>query len=222
MRNWLIAALVGAVLAVAATPLRAADDHDKKDADHGGHGHAKPVGVEKGLFVGAIETSLWTIVVFFTLFFVLRRFAWGPIVAGLNKREQSIAQDKREADLARQEAASMRDKLSAEMAKANAEIRGMMDKARADAQQTAADELAKGKADLAAERDRLHRELGIAEDQVRKAVIDDAAKLATLISAKTIKKHLTEGDHRALMDEALREFRAAASKRKGDLENATA
>src|SRR5437660_5813793 len=104
MRNWLIAALVGAVLAVAAAPVHAADEHDKpkdkqadkaKDAGHGGHGdHDKKVaGVGSGLFVGAIETSLWTIVVFVILFLVLRRFAWGPIVAGLNKREQSIAQD---------------------------------------------------------------------------------------------------------------------------------
>jgi len=221
MRNWLIAALVCAALAVAAAPLHAADDKPE-GGEHGGHADAKVVGVPKGLFVGAIETSLWTIVVFVILFFVLRRFAWGPIVTGLNKREQSIAQDKRDADLARQEAASMRDKLSAEMARANAEIRAMLDKARADAQQTAAEELAKGKADLAAERDRLHRELGIAEDQVRKGIIDDAAKLATLISAKTIKKHLTEDDHRALVDEALREFRAAAEKRKGELENAGA
>jgi F-type H+-transporting ATPase subunit b len=232
MRNWLVAALVGAVLAVAAAPVCAQNEHDKpkdkeadkaKDAGHGGHGghDQKVAGVGKGLFVGAIETSLWTVVVFIILFFVLRRFAWGPIVAGLNKREQSIAQDKREAELARQEAASTRDKLAAEMARADAEVRAKLDKARADADALAADREAQSKATLVAERDRLHRELGIAEEQARKAIIDDAARLATLISAKTIKKHLTEADHRALVDEALHDFRAAAQKRKGDLESAT-
>ena len=153
---------------------------------------------------------------------VLRAFAWKPIVEGLNKREQTIAQDKREADLAKQEAAQMRDRLSGEMARANAEIRTMMDKARADAQQTAADEMARGKADLASERDRLYREVAITRATSEKEATDYVSKLAVLISAKTIRKHLTEQDHRALLDEALREFRAAAEARKSDLEKATA
>jgi F-type H+-transporting ATPase subunit b len=213
MRNWLSAAIACTILAVTCGALYAAGDHGEKKP---------PMGVEKGLFVGAIETSLWTIVVFFTLFFVLRRFAWGPIVTGLNKREQSIAQDRREADLAKQEAAAMRDRMAAEMARADAEVRAKLDKVRTDADALAAEREAQSKADVAAQKARLQHEMSIAEEQVRKAVMDDAAKLATLISAKTIKKHLTEADHRALVDEALNDFRAAAQKRKSDLENATA
>lgn len=221
MRNWLIAAVVCAVLGMAlVAPASAADSHGDAKAEPQAKG--KPIGVEKGLFIGAIETTLWTIVVFLVLFFVLRAFAWKPIVEGLNKREQTIAHDKRDAELAKQEAAQMRERLAAEQAKAAAEVRAMIDKARADAQQTAADELARGKTELATERERMYREVGIARDAMQKEVFDNGAKLAALLSAKAIKKQLTEHDHRALLDEALREFRAAADARKHDLENATA
>jgi F-type H+-transporting ATPase subunit b len=174
------------------------------------------------LFKGAIDLSIYTIIVFLVLFAILRAFAWKPIAAGLDARENAIARDKHEADLARQEAASTRDKLTAQMAQADAEVRAKMDKARTDAEALAADRAAQSKAELAAERERLYRELGISRDQAMKEVLDSGAKLAVLVSAKTIKKHLTEQDHRALLDEALREFRAAAEKRKSDLENATA
>jgi F-type H+-transporting ATPase subunit b len=174
------------------------------------------------LFKGWIDLSVYTIIVFLILFFILYKYAWGPIATGLDAREQSIARDRHEADHAKKEAGQMRDRLTAERAKADAEIRAMLDKARADAQQTAAEELARGKADLATERERMYREVGIARDAMQKEVYDNGVTLATLISAKTIKKQLNEHDHRALIDEALHEFRAAAQARKSDLEAATA
>lgn len=213
MRNWLIAAVACAVLATAAAPACAKDE---KEGEH------KRVGVSKGLFVGAIETTLWTVVVFLVLFVVLRAFAWKPIVAGLNQREQTIAHDKQEADRARREAEQMRSELAAEKARADADVRAKMDKARADADALVAAREAEGKAALAAERERLYREIGIARDAAQKEVFDQGAKLAALLSAKTIKKQLSDDDHRALLSEALAEFRAAATSRKQDLENATA
>ena len=36
------------------------------------------------------DLGLWTIVVFLLLFFVLRKLAWGPMLEGLKKREESI------------------------------------------------------------------------------------------------------------------------------------
>jgi F-type H+-transporting ATPase subunit b len=150
----------------------------------------------------------------------LYRFAWGPILAGLNKREQSIARDKHDAEAARKEAAEMRTRLEAEMARAQAEIRQMIDRARQDAQATANEELARGKTELQAERQRLMNDVSVERDHALKTIWTQAATVATLISAKAIKKNLTEADHRSLVDEALNEFRAAAATRKGEVEEA--
>lgn len=221
MRSWFWAGVVWAVvaLAVPAGPLFAADP------PHKGDGHSakeKIVGVEKGLFKGAIEVSLWTILVFVLLFTVLRAYAWGPIRDGLDKRERSIAHDKEEAVKAKQEADELRKQLQAEMAKAQDEVRQMMDKARADAAQTAADELARGKQALAEERDRLRKELQISTDDALTKIWQSSAQLATLISTKVIHKQLSYDDHRALVNEALAEFRQSAQGRKDQLESARA
>lgn len=169
------------------------------------------------LFKGALDLTIWTIVVFLILFLILRAYAWGPIREGLDRRERSIAHDKMEAVRAKQEADALRVRLDQELARANDQIRQMMDKARQDASAVAADEIARGKAELQAEKDRLQRDLKTRELQMEQALTARTAALATLISAKVVKKSLREEDHRALLDEALNELQAAARGRRDDL-----
>lgn len=214
MRGWFVIAVVSVVLATASPVLAAADPHAQKDGDM--------LGVESGLFKGAIEVSLWTILVFLVLLSVLRRYAWGPIREGLDRREHAIAHDKQEAIKAKQEADSLRATLDAKMKEVNEQIRTMMDKARLDAQQTATEELARGKAELTAERERMMRELRISTDDALHKIWEQGVGLATLISSKAVRKQLSESDHRSLLNEALAEFRSAATERKDNLESARA
>jgi F-type H+-transporting ATPase subunit b len=174
------------------------------------------------IFQGALDLTIWTIVVFVILFYILRTYAWGPIREGLDKREQSIAHDKLEAVRAKQEADALRAKLDQELARANEQVRQIMDKARQDAEALAAQEVARGKAELQAEKDRLLRDLKAQEAQMEQALTARTAALATLISAKVVKKSLGEEEHRALLDEALAEFRTAARSRVDDLTSARA
>jgi F-type H+-transporting ATPase subunit b len=187
----------------------------------GEHHGAKPEG-DLDVFKGGVELTIWSIVVFLILFLLLSKYAWPQIREGLEKREQAIAHDKHEAVKAKQEADALRRQLAAKMAEVHDEIRQMMDKARADAQATAAEELARGRAEVAADRERLKRELQISSDDALHKMWDQAARLATLISAKAIHKQLQYDDHRALLNEALAEFRQAAEGRKQDLESARA
>jgi F-type H+-transporting ATPase subunit b len=60
---------------------------------------------------------------------------------------------------------------------------------------------------IQADRERLRREMDIAKDQALKELWEQAAQLATLISAKAISRNLTVDDHRRLIDEALTEMR---------------
>ena len=60
--------------------------------------------------------------------------------------------------------------------------------------------------EIGAERERLHREVGMARDQALKDIWEHTARLATLVSAKTIKRDLGIDDHRRLVDEAVAEL----------------
>jgi F-type H+-transporting ATPase subunit b len=180
------------------------------------------MGAPEGLFKGAIELSLWTIVVFVLLLLVLRQFAWGPILEGLRTREEGIARDKAEAEHARRLAAEVRQRAEEELARVLAQNTELVNKAKQDAAAQAAEELARGRTDLQGERDRLRRELAIERDQALADMLAKTANLATLISRKVIGRDLSHDDHHRLLDEALAEFRAAGMKRVEDLESARA
>src|SRR5262245_20168076 len=98
-------------------------------AQEGGHRDGGHKEGEIDLFKGALDLTIWTIVVFLLLFFILGKFAWPQIMSGLQQREETIAKDKHEATLARQEADDLRLKLKQEAEKAQDRIRQMIDKA---------------------------------------------------------------------------------------------
>jgi F-type H+-transporting ATPase subunit b len=219
MRRCLLIGLVLTALALAfpAPLLAATAEHEgEKAKDHGAQ-KKKKHGVEEGLFKGALELSIWTIVVFLVLLAILRRYAWGPILAGLKQREDGIARDRAEADLARKEAARAREELDKRMKEVNAEISRMLAKAHQDAQATVAEDVARNKAELQAERDRAYRDLAVARDQALEEIHGHTANLATLIAGKAIGKQVNADDHRTLVAEALDEFRAGKA-RPGDTE----
>lgn len=153
------------------------------------------------------DLGLWTIVVFVLLYLILRKAAWGPMLEALRRREETIRGAVDEARIARAETEKVRAEFKAQMDKAYAEIPKMMDEARRDAQQLAEDLRAKAQADIQTERQRLRREIDTATDQALKTLQDFAVNLATRISAKVLKRAISQEDHRRLVDEALAEIR---------------
>src|SRR5438132_1056093 len=70
--------------------------------------------------------GLWTIVVFLILLLVHRKYAWGPMLEGLQRREHNIHATLAEAQQARQEAQRVQAELQAEMDRAAENVRQIM------------------------------------------------------------------------------------------------
>jgi F-type H+-transporting ATPase subunit b len=189
----------------------ASDEHEKTGAastqDHKGGDEGPPIFTPV-----RIDLAVWTLVVFLLLLFVLSKYAWNPMLGALQKREENIRSAIDEAQRARDEAHQIREQLSTERAKIAEEARAAIEAARKDAQQLRETMLGQAKADIQGERDRLHREIDSARDQALKQLWDQTAQLATLISAKAIRRQLTPDDHRRLVDEALADLRSAGDK----------
>lgn len=160
-----------------------------------------------------LDLGIWTIVVFVLLLLLLRRLAWGPMLEGLQRREQNIRAAREEAERARDEAQRLRADLQAEMDRAAEKVAGLMDGARRDAQRATDEMLGKAREEIQKERERLHREIGVARDQALQEIWNQTAQLATLISAKAIRRQLDANDHRRLVDEAIGELREAGHER---------
>jgi len=162
-----------------------------------------------------IPLGIWSIVVFVILLVVLKKYAWGPILEGLQKREHNIESAVRDAQQARDEAQRLRDQLQSEINHAHEKVRDILDEGRRHAQETTDEMIAKARTEIQAERDRLRREIEMARDQALQELWKQTAHLATMISAKAIRRQLTEEDHRRLVDEALTELQGAGKAGRG-------
>ena len=137
------------------------------------------------LLTPALGTVVWASIAFLVVLFVLRRFAWGPILSALNDREASIAGALNEAEKVRKEmeelAASNENQLKearAERDRMLREAREMADKLVADAKNTAREAADK---EVAAAKDAiaLERKAAIAElkSEVGNISLDIAERL---------------------------------------------
>jgi F-type H+-transporting ATPase subunit b len=159
------------------------------------------------------DLGLWTIVVFVLLLYVLRRLAWKPWLDATERREQAIKGALLEAQRAREEGQKLREQFQGEMDRASEKVRDLMDEARRNAQRATDEMLGKGRSEIQKERERLHREIGMARDQALQEIWNQTAQLATLISTKAIRRQLSPDDHRRLVDEAIAELRQAGTER---------
>ncbi len=78
--------------------------------------------------------SFWTLIVFFIALWVLSKYAWKPIPEGLQKREDHIAGQIAEAQQKNDEARRLLADYEKKLADAAAEVRGLIEQGRRDAE----------------------------------------------------------------------------------------
>ena len=158
------------------------------------------------------DLTIWSIVIFLILFVVLKKYAWTPILEGLTKREKSIEDAIEEAKRTRAEMARHKADFERQLAEANQQIPRLMDEARRAADQLRDEMRANANAEIQEERQRLRRDIEVAKDQALQDIWNQAANLATLISAQVIGRSLSGDDHRRLVDDALKEIEGLSAK----------
>jgi len=179
----------------------AAPEHDPA---HPAEGHAS-----KSIFPQTYDLGVWSLIVFLILLGLLWKYAWGPMLQGLQKREEDIHSAIEEAHKTREEAHKLHEQLQAEMAQAAQKVRGMLDDARCDSEQAKAEMIASARTEIQTERERLHREIQVETDQALQSLWTRAAELATQVSAAALGRQIDGDGHRRLIDEALAELKTA-------------
>jgi F-type H+-transporting ATPase subunit b len=207
MRNWTW--LVVAILAVVlwARPVSAEAPAGDKHGAATEDAHGGKIDVADKFGLKRYDLGIYTLIVFGLLVFILGRFAWGPMMRGLDKREATLRKSHDDAEAARDEARKALAEIQARLAKTTDDVRAMLDEARRDAQVVKDQMKADAGAEAQAERDRMRREIETARDQALKEIYEQSVMLAALVSTKAIKRELTPSDHARLLDEALADLR---------------
>jgi F-type H+-transporting ATPase subunit b len=202
----LLLAVGGACIPDAAS---AAASAEHGHGDHIGHANAdadleNPAEFKKSL-------ALWSLIVFLILMAILGKFAWGPIVAGLEKREARIAENIASAERAAEDARRLIADYEAKLAGAADQVRAMLDEARRDAEHTKDQIIAEAKAAAQLEHDRQMRELRTATDQALKMLSETFADQAVDLAGRIIREKLNAKDHDRLVKEAVAKFAQSPS-----------
>jgi F-type H+-transporting ATPase subunit b len=190
--------------AVATLVLSAGMAQAKESAEAGGHGES--AGGLSFLQLERYDLGIFTLIVFGLLLLVLQRFAWPQISEGLKKREESISGARDEAQKVLKDAEDLRARLKEDLAKAQDQVRAMLDEARRDADALRQREKETGLKEAQAERERARREIESAKDSALKEISQQAIDLAALMSSKALQRQITPDDHRRLFDESLAEL----------------
>ena len=146
---------------------------------------------------------IWTLICFGIAFFVLRRYAFGPIQTAIETRRDRIRQAIDEADRARAEARELLEQHRQLIAQAKSESAGILAEARkvADAQIERAKDEAESERQRRLEdtRRQIEAETVRALDQIR----GEVAELTVEATRRVTGKVLDAADQRRLIDEAV-------------------
>lgn len=178
--------------ASAATPAEHAED-----AGAGGHAaDSVPMNFKTDL-------ALWSLITFVVFVLVLRKFAWGPLVAGLDKREARLRQDIADANAARIRAEQLLAEHSARLDKAQEEVREMIAEARRDADHTKNEILAEAQREAEVTKKRVIVEIERSRDQALKELFDQMAAHVAIATEHVLGRTVTDADQERLIEEAL-------------------
>jgi F-type H+-transporting ATPase subunit b len=152
------------------------------------------------------DLALWTAVVFVVLLAVLWKFAWKPIAEGLDKREKQIADQIAEAERQNRDARQLLDEYQQRLAASQGEVRGILDQARREAEQTGREMLEKARNEGRAEHARALQQIEAATAGALQELAQRSATLAVELAGKIVGSQLTAERHAELIQEAVAEF----------------
>ncbi|HEY8723815.1 MAG TPA: F0F1 ATP synthase subunit B [Gaiellaceae bacterium] len=149
---------------------------------------------------------IWTIVCFAITYFVLRKYAFGPIQQMIDTRRARIEQAIAEADKAREEARQLLEEHKKLIGQAKTEGEEILSEARrvGDAQRERVRE--ETEEDRQRRLEETRRQIEQATHQAIGQIREEVGKLSLLAAEKITRKSLTGDDQQRLIDEALAEI----------------
>jgi len=209
----LLCSLMFGGTAFAADAKHADTAHAGHDAGHGDHGHLPeighnpPAGVSQKDFENPAsfksDLAIWSFVIFLGLLGLLTKFAWKPIMDGLDKREQGIADTIAATQAANEDAKRMLASYERRLAEATDEVRGMLEEARRDADATRQTIVAEARKAAEDEKARARHEIGLAKDEALAAIADRAGDLAVEVAGKFLREKLGRDDQARLVRDSV-------------------
>tara|TARA_B100000678_G_C18108747_1_gene461885 strand:- start:337 stop:912 length:576 start_codon:yes stop_codon:yes gene_type:complete len=176
------------------------DLHESTEAQSGGHAPNPLVKLDPGLFI-------WTILTFLILFFVLAKFAWKPLLAALESRENTIKSSLEDAEKAKTELERLNAESEEIIAKARSEAQTIRVEAKSAAEKIKADVMVQAGEDAKKIHDEAEKQIQVEKDKAINEIRQEVVNLTMTVAEKVIKKNLSKEDNQSLIEDSIKHLK---------------
>lgn len=170
--------------------------HEEHPAEHGDEG---------GTFTPMPNLWWWTFIAFVIVVFVLKKFAIPGITEALDKRNEQIEGDLKNAELTREEADKMLAEYKAQLNEARTEAKKIIDEGKALGENLRQETTVKAQEEANRLIKRAQEEIGREKDKAIKELQSQIADISLEVASKVIQKSLSKEEHGKLVDDYVAE-----------------
>ena len=178
------------VLALAAIPLHAAEEAPLSP------------------FAGNLGNMVWTLVIFVLVVVVLGKFAWGPVLALLQQREEFIHKSLSDAKRDRDEAEARLKDYAAKLQSAQAEAVVIIEGARKDAERLREELRQRARTEADTMLKNAERQIEMQTTRAVQQIRQEAVDLSVTIASKLLQRNISKEDNEKLIADALKQIEA--------------
>lgn len=163
------------------------------------------------MFLMKIEPGLliWTIITFLLALVVLWKFAWGPILKGLDERAEKIQGDLDRAEQVKKEAEEKLAEYINKISKAKEETEAIFQDGRKKVEEAKAKIMASAEKEANEIKERTKNEIMQARNTALDEIQTYTADLIVFATKKVISETIGIGEHKKLIDDAITQYEQA-------------
>ena len=156
----------------------------------------------------APDTLLFSFIIFGVLLAVLYKFAWGPIVEGLELREKKMADDIEGARTANEKAQAQLAAYDAKIAGAESEAAALIAEAKNDALAAKDKIMADASEEAQRTKDRALADIEAAKNAAVRDLAESSVDSAVSLAGSIVGRSLDKKDHKDLIEKSISQFNA--------------
>jgi F-type H+-transporting ATPase subunit b len=148
---------------------------------------------------------LWTILTFLVLLGLLAKFAWNPLLALLDRREEMIRKSLDDAEEAKQELQRLQQESKEILSKARVEAQSILAQTRSEAEKLKGEIKQKAKAEADSILRDAEKQIQVETEKAIAVLKNEVVDLSLLVASKLIKRNLSKEDNQSLIEESLKQ-----------------
>jgi len=149
---------------------------------------------------------IWTSITFIALIFILKKFAWKPILAALDQREEAIRESLEKAEKAKEEAQKILEQNQSNLNKAEEESRKIIEQSRSFAEKLKEQMLSDTKQQSRKLLEDASAEIERKKDEVFNDLKNQIAEIAINAAEKILNENLNKETQKKIVDKYIGEI----------------